>query len=175
MGYLRRNEEDFLKCKHDRRLRLQLRTEYVKSRNEFDKHLRRTERAFKRATVIDIEEMSTNNPNEFWRKIEKLGPKRDKTIPVEIIHENGAVSNDESVLFERWNNDFYNLYNCSDNNDFDNIYFDRAKLHKVLLENNISGHLYESNSELNSNVTIEEVALIVRKAKCGSASGPMTW
>ena len=168
---MRRNEEDFLKCKHNRRLRFQLRTEYVKSRNEFDKHLRRTERAFKRATVTDIEEMSTNNPNEFWRKIEKLGPKRDKSIPVEIIYENGAVSNDESVVFERWKNDFYNLYNCSDNNDFDDVYFDRAKLHKVLLENNISDHLYESNSELNSNVTIEEVALIVRKAKCGSASG----
>ena len=41
----------------------------------------------------------------------------------------------------------------------------------MLLENNISDHLYESSSELNSNVTIEEVALIVRKVKCGSASG----
>ena len=33
---MRRNEEEFLKCKHDRWLLFQLRTEYVKSRNEFD-------------------------------------------------------------------------------------------------------------------------------------------
>ena len=53
----------------------------------------------------------------------------------------------------------------------DDVYFDRAKLHKVLLESNISDHLYKSNSELNLNVTIEEVALIVRNAKCGLVSG----
>ena len=110
--------------------------------------------------------MSTNNPNDFWRKTEKLAPKRDKSIPVEIIYENGADSNYKSVEFERWKNDFkysfFNLCNCSDNNDFDDVNFDKAKLHKVLSENNISDHLYESNSELNSNVTIEEIALIVR-------------
>ena len=44
---MKRNEEDFLQCKQDRRLRFQLRTEYVKSKNEFDKHLSRTERPFK--------------------------------------------------------------------------------------------------------------------------------
>ena len=58
--------------------------------------------------------------------------------------------NDKSVVLERWKNDFYNLINCSDNKDCDDVYFDRTKLHKVLLENNISDLLYKYNSELNS-------------------------
>ncbi|VDH98618.1 Hypothetical predicted protein [Mytilus galloprovincialis] len=56
-----------------------------KARDMFDKTLRRTERAYRRMKAVDIESMTTKNPNDFWEKIRNLGPRNFKTIPVEIV------------------------------------------------------------------------------------------
>ena len=45
------------------------------------------------------------------------------------------------------------------------------KVHKLLLENNMNDPLYEPNVQLNSNVTIDEVACVIQKSKSGSACG----
>ena len=39
----------------------------------------------------DIETMSTSNPNDFWKKVQNLGPRRDKTIPMHFYDENGHI------------------------------------------------------------------------------------
>ena len=106
--------------------------------------------------AVEIKEMTTSNPTEFWKNIQGLGPRKNKSIPIEVVDESGNTSQDENIVFERWKNDFYNLYNCNDRNDFDEVHYDRAKLHKVLIENNMSDPLYAPNVLLNSNVTIEE-------------------
>ena len=46
-----------------------------------------------------------------------------------------------------------------------------AKVHKLLLENNMNDPLYESNVQINSNVWIDEVACVIQKSKSGSACG----
>jgi len=115
--------------------------------------------------------MSTSNPNEFWRKIKKLGPRNSKTIPIEIVNESGSTVRDENLVFEKWKRDFHNLYNCDDTSDFDEIVYDRAKAHKLLIENNMEDPLCEPNHVLNSNITLEEITVIVKKAKTRSAAG----
>ena len=79
-----------------------LRSEYIPTRNSFDKLLRKSERDFRRAQALEIDDLNTNNPNEFWQKIQRLGPRRDKDILMEVIDDNGDSNNDENVIFERW-------------------------------------------------------------------------
>ena len=62
---------------------------------------------------MDIESLSTQKPNDFWDKINSLVPKRKvNSIPIEIVDACGHTVTDENAVFERWKNDFCNLYNA---------------------------------------------------------------
>ena len=61
-------EKDFLKFKGPNQGRQRLRQVYISARNAFDKHLRQSERTYRRSQAIDIEETRTTNPTEFWKK-----------------------------------------------------------------------------------------------------------
>ena len=43
--------------------------------------------------------MSTSSPNDFWDKVKHLGPRKDRSIPVEIHEESGHVIRDENIAF----------------------------------------------------------------------------
>ena len=165
-----------IQCVYDRTISLsvvrkRLRMDYTSPGKSFDKALKQSERAYRKLQTIEIEDMSTTNPTEFWRKIQHLGPRRDRNIPIKILDKDGNISTAENTVFERWKHDFYNLYNCKEESDFDEVDYDRAKVHKLLLENNMNDPLYEPNVQLNSNVTIDEVACVIQKSKSGSACG----
>ena len=165
-------EKAYLKCKEDNRVRTRLRAHYIDARNSFDKLLRQCERAYRRAQALEIETMTTSNPNDFWRKIKTLGPRRDRTIPVEIVSEDGDVSTEESTVFERWKTDFYNLYNRDgDDDDLNDAEYDRFLMHKHLLELDMLDPLYSHNEELNRTLTTDEVSKLITRAKSGSACG----
>ena len=164
-------EKDFLKFKGPNQGRQRLRQVYISARNAFDKHLRQSERTYRRSQAIDIEETRTTNPTEFWKKIQNLGPKRSKVIPIEVVDENGNIVRDEEAVYTKWQQEFQDLYNCTENTQFDIGHYERSITHKLLLENNMTEPLYNTNSELNSNVTLDEVECTVRNAKSGSASG----
>lgn len=114
--------------------------------------------------------MTTRDPNEFWRKIKQLGPRSDKSIPVEII-DNGLINRNEGDVFDRWKQEFKNLYNRDDDSDFDEEYYNQSKLHKHLIEMHIEDPLYTTNEQMNCNITIDEITNIIMRAKSGSATG----
>ena len=89
---MRIKENDFLKCQDNNQLRKRLRMDYTSARNSFDKALKHSERAYRKLQAIEIEEMSTTNPTEFWRKIQHLGPRRDRNIPIKILDKDGNIS-----------------------------------------------------------------------------------
>ena len=133
--------------------------------------MRQTERAYKRSQAVHIEEMSTNNPTEFWKKINQLGPRKSKEIPMEIVDSEGNTMSDKNSVSERWRTDFKNLYNRDDDGDFDDAHYHTCKIYKQLLEHRIEDPLYTPNNELNNNISIDEIRAIVMKAKTGSAYG----
>jgi hypothetical protein len=51
--------------------------------------------------------MSTTNSKEFWDKINKLGPRSNKTIPEEIVDCNGNGICEERFVLEKWRKDFF--------------------------------------------------------------------
>ena len=63
--------------------------------------MRRSERGTRIEAAVDIETMSTKNPNEFWQKIEKLGPRIGKTIPMEIVDDAEVIARTENEVLEK--------------------------------------------------------------------------
>ncbi|CAC5416249.1 unnamed protein product [Mytilus coruscus] len=169
---MRHKEKDFVQCDGNRNVKSALRREYSQARDVFDKNLRRTERTYKKAMAVDIETMVTTNPNEFWEKIRKLGPRNVKDIPMEVVDESGEVLTNEKDVLNKWRIDFENLYNWKNNTEFENDHYNQSKVHKQLLESEMEDPLFMPNEDLNSNITIDEITNIVMHAKSKSASGP---
>ena len=118
-------EQNFLKCKGSRREREHKKPIFKNARNVFDKYLRQTERAYRLSVAVDIESLSTQKPNDFWDKINSLGPKRKvNSIPIEIVDACGHTVTDENAVFERWKNDFCNFYNAPNTQEFDDFHYD---------------------------------------------------
>ncbi|CAC5397978.1 unnamed protein product [Mytilus coruscus] len=122
--------------------------------------------------AVDIETMVTTNPNEFWEKIRKLGPRNVKDIPMEVVDESGEVLTNEKDVLNKWRIDFENLYNGKNNTEFENDHYNQSKVHKQLLESEMEDPLFMPNEDVNSNITIDEITNIVMHAKSKSASGP---
>ena len=121
---MRDKEKDFLKCHSS--IRSNKRHEYRCARDTFDRELRIAEREYKRTVATDIEQMATNNPNDFWSKINKLGPRKSTSIPMEVFDANGNPSFDQQCIYETWRSEFANLYNGAESADFDNDHYGRV-------------------------------------------------
>ncbi|XP_055999550.1 uncharacterized protein LOC130047882 [Ostrea edulis] len=115
--------------------------------------------------------MSSSNPNEFWNKIKKLGPRNTIYIPMEVIDTDGNIITNEREVLNRWQIDFQNLYNGSVNTDFFQDHYDSSRLEKTRLENNMKLQSFICNEELNYDISLEEISDIVLHSKSKSASG----
>ncbi len=74
-------EKQFIKYKGQNRVyKNELRNYFILSRKAFDKKLRFFDRRYHRGLDIEIEELSTKNPKQFWNHIKKLGPKKKSII-----------------------------------------------------------------------------------------------
>jgi len=106
-------EARFLKSKG--RERQELRRIYYDAQNKFDKEYRKCERLYNREKIVQLESLTTANPQEFWEKIKSLGPNinRGKEIPMEILLANGQSSNHIPDVLEKWRNDYASLFYSS--------------------------------------------------------------
>ena len=125
----------------------------------------------KKSVANDIETMSSTNPNAFWNKIRKLGPRNNNNIPMEVLNEDGTILTTERDVLERWRTDFENLYNGSSGDDFDNDHFNFVKSEKHAREHHMESHMFECNDELNCDITGDEISDIVMRSKSSSACG----
>ena len=82
-----------------------------------------TERIYRRSIAMDIEDMVTKNPNDFWSKIYKLGTRKSTPLPLEVIDDNGHISNDQQCMYYTWRSEFSNLYEGDDFGDFDSKHY----------------------------------------------------
>ncbi len=90
---VRSAERIFLKCSPgDSRKRRALLKEFKKCQVNFDRKFRFFERRFKRGQAIQLERLQTGNPQQFWREINNLGPKKSMSIPMEILMKNSESS-----------------------------------------------------------------------------------
>ncbi len=95
---------------------------FIRDQKQFDKMLKKTERSYYRGQCLDIENVETKNPTEFWKKIKSLGPNKKKDIPVKVYDDNNSVCGDIDVVLNKWKSDFQNLYNKPEEDTTDTWY-----------------------------------------------------
>ena len=122
--------------------------------------------------MIDIETDCTNNPREFWDHLKSLGPKRKHSVPCEVYDESGNVRTDRSFVDSTWTQDFSNLYNAQNTQDFDDQFYDNLIQHKTLLEDAMKDPLYNETRPLNLPISKGEIEKVVFCAKRGKSVGP---
>ena len=123
----------FRKCPHGTPLARALRNDFLNKRKSFDKLLRTTERRYNRQKALEIEKINTSNPQDFWRQISNLGPKKQTTIPMKVYENYSTSGSDTTVdphqVLDRWKLDFQGLYNIPEDasNIFDNTFYENVQ------------------------------------------------
>ncbi len=163
-------EKEFTRFKGHRRIKSTLRIAYANARNAFDKYLRQRQRAYRRGLLIDIEDCSTSDPRQFWKHINKLGPKRKTDIPWEVYDEHGNVCHDKDTVLKTWEREYYKLLNDKSGN-FDESFYHDILESKTHFERNMLDPLYAENVFLNKPLDINEISKAVSKAKTGKSAG----
>ena len=76
-------------------------------------------------------------------------------------------------MIDIWRKEFSNLYNglSSDESGFDQNHYTIANSHKQTLELNMMDPIYNTNEQLNEDISLEEVTRVVMSARSLSATG----
>ena len=144
--------------------------EYRKKLNEFDRYVRYYKRKYNRGEFLNLEKLTTDDPNKFWNHISKLGPPRNRHIPEEIINESNIVINDKNLVYQKWTSDWQQLFSPT-SNSFDEKFYVDAMQRKTFLESLMLDPLYNPNPLLNTPITMEELKLVLLKSKDNKATG----
>ncbi len=151
-------EKAFLLCENNRRG--QFRYEFYNAQKHFDKEYRRAERNFRKGKIIDIENVSTADPNKFWDNIKKLGPIKRQDIPMEVYDEHGSIVTGTNNVLHKWKVDFENLYNFRPQpGQFDDDFYNECMRD---LEQGDHGDYF---NELDDKIVYEEVKKVIDHAR----------
>ena len=143
------DEKKLKRFKGHRSQKNRLKLNFDISRDVFDKSLRQAERKYNNNIVLNIEQMSHNNPKQFWKKIKDMGPKKSD-LPTKI-EKNGNVITDQKDVLNIWKTDFEDLYNpkFSTTNE---AFMEEIKSEISDMENSIT-----LNTDLNKPIEVCEV------------------
>lgn len=133
----------------------------------FDRTYRKTERSFKLEQLIEIDESCTSDHKKFWELLQKLGPKRQSQIPIEIVDNEGKISNNINDVLNKWRSDYETLFTFEpqegefDTNFYTNIINSLADLEQTCRELN----------GLNHEISESEIASVIKDAKLSKSVG----
>ena len=130
--------------------------------------LRRKECSFNKSQIYKLEQINTDNPNDFWNHIKKLGPRKDADIPFAVRTKDGMITNEESIVLKALENEISNLFDRPDEvfNKYDITFFNEKKLQKDLMEYMTSSN---EETELNEKITEHEIEKAAEKLKLRKA------
>ena len=78
---------------------------FINTKTNFDRNLRKAERAYIKRTIDNIESICLNNPKEFWKNLKRFGRRRSHAIPM-TIRQNDELNSNPIVVLEEWKNKF---------------------------------------------------------------------
>ena len=116
-------ESIYFKFQGPRRIKENSRVEYNNTLYNFDRLLRTPKRKYERGQLLEIEQLNTKNPSEFWKKINKLGPSRPKEkIKMECYLNDNNISSDPEQVMNKWERDYESLFNVK-GDEFDGLFY----------------------------------------------------
>ena len=173
---MRNSEKDFRRCRGNRQLKAHYQIVFKEKQSDFDKCLRVKERAYYRNLAEKLEQFETNDPKKFWRQVCKLGPNREREIPMTVYcsGESGEMTSDVKDVLGKWETAFSKLLNPSLNADQDN--FDLEFYRQCLQEKQNFEHImntpnYDSEESINRQISLREVEKMIHKIKNKKATG----
>lgn len=88
-----------------------LKAEYVSARKTFDRAVQRTKRFYQYSLQREVLTEGVTNDTNFWKSIGKLdiNQERKMKIPMEVLTDEGTVSNEVNIVLEKWKSCFSNL------------------------------------------------------------------
>ena len=161
-------ESNYLAAPQHSQVRKHLLATFKDTQHIFDRTYRREKRRFEREKRTHIERLNTDNPREFWAELNKLGPKRNDSIPMEVYDDNGNILVDTAEVLQKWKIEFEGLYKGYEKSNFDENAYNAAMQEKAHLEN-----VYNNinDDSFNVDITYGEVAKVLNKAKYRKAIG----
>jgi len=133
---------------------------YCFERKTFDKLNRKYKRKYQVQQQQKLEDkLNSANRRDFWKSIGKIGIgiDRKRTIPLEVVDNDGNVTMDKKAVLDKWKGDFESLFKQNDirNDNLDETTFD------TLIDVSV----------LNEPITRDEVLQAILHAKLRKASG----
>ena len=109
--------------------------EFVRVQKQFDACFRRHKRKYIRDKQLQLDQLNTSDPAEFWRQITKLGPRTSDGPPLEVYDDEGHITADINCVLDTWANTYEKLYVPYE--DADNV-FDKEFFETKLRELDMS-------------------------------------
>lgn len=96
---------------------------YVQSQELFDRELRNAKRKYDAVCVENMDRLcNSKNPRDFWKEVDKLGPRTKKDLICEAVDANGNITRDLAIVMESWRESFAKLYGAKPEGDFDECF-----------------------------------------------------
>ena len=142
----------------------------------FDNKFRFFRRKYRKAEFNNIERLAESDPNEMWAKLKKLNNPPSSKVVLEIVREDGTISNDIKEILKRWHNDIGRLFSGLRNNPefaYDDKFYEeivekKNEFQNLAPEQQDQQSRYDGN-ELNQNISFEELSKAIHKAKLKKA------
>ena len=143
------------KCKNDK---VRYKASYVGIRKQFDREIQRAKRLHWYSMQKNLLDECNVDQSQFWKSIGKIGISyaNKKSIPMEVLSDDGSVSTNLSDILGKWQDDFRSLFtNAGQSRDVE------------------TGNANDDNLQhtYNEHINIFEVKKAVDDAKMGKAAG----
>ena len=140
------------------------------TRNKAKKALKARKEEWNKKLMKEIEELRSDNPKEYWRKLKGLckGNKRKSAWDTAIDEKGIEVSGDQVKIV--WKEAYEKLGGTErDREDFDELFARNVEAEVLKMEEESRG--IELNGELDRDITLEEVKEVVKELAIGKAAG----
>jgi hypothetical protein len=101
------SKEKLLKQAKNRQQRKERFQSFRRAQHNFDRRFRYFERKSRFDMCEMIENLQTQDPKQFWNQLKTFGPKKKKTIPLEIHTDDNEISSDPNAVLSKWKHDFH--------------------------------------------------------------------
>jgi hypothetical protein len=167
-------ERDFLKYRGTKRGKALKQSRYKFAIKSFDRAYRRSKRQYFAKQGDEIEELQSNDPKEFWKRIQQLGPRKTREdIPIETTNEDGSPNMNVQDVLGVWQAAFEELYQS--NGDFDDEFYNRINDMKRDFDAFADADTPENDPTniqlMDAHITYKEVQSAISRAKLNKASG----
>ena len=149
-----------------------LKSNYRNAQKLFDKKFRSLKRQYKKKDFEELSEAANTNPVDMWAKLKRLCDPPSTRAALEIVRQDGTISQDMQEILEKWYVDISRLFSglrenpeIAFNEDFYNDVLNKKDAFEKLSPEEQSAQTEYDSDVLNSDLSYEEVSKAIDSTK----------